>query len=190
MLISKFNNKNIEQHIAGFEEKYHFKFPDVYRRFLRKYNGGQTPDTKFKLKGVSSDLSGFYGFGDAEALFNYTKLEDLIAIADFINDCVIPIANNSFGDLILIGIGPNNDETIYFLYHDRPKSYKILSKNFERFVRNCKSEEIGYIRTIEERKQGMIDNGLGHLISPEFIQDWQEEINRYGNIEQETLELN
>jgi hypothetical protein len=59
MLISKFSNSDVEENINDFESRYSFKFSEQYRNFLKKYNGGDTPDTKFKINKVSSDLKGF-----------------------------------------------------------------------------------------------------------------------------------
>lgn len=54
MLISKFNNENIENAIQEMEKRYSFVFPVEYRMFLQKYNGGRTPDTTFYLQRISS----------------------------------------------------------------------------------------------------------------------------------------
>jgi len=40
------------------------------KAFLLRYNGGYTPKIKFKAKGISSDIRGFYGGG---AAVNSTK---------------------------------------------------------------------------------------------------------------------
>ena len=39
MLISKFNNENIENAIQEMENRYSLIFPEEYRIFLQKYNG-------------------------------------------------------------------------------------------------------------------------------------------------------
>jgi len=41
------------------------------------------------------------------------------------------------------------------------KSYKELAEDFKTFVGSCKSKKIGHVRTVEERRQGMIDRGYG-----------------------------
>ena len=66
MLISKFNNSNIEIEVKELEETYNIVLPEVYKKFIYKYNGGRTPETEFRLNRVSSDIEGFYGFGNAD----------------------------------------------------------------------------------------------------------------------------
>jgi len=189
MLISKFDTANISEHIKMFEEKHGFAFPGEYRRFLEKYNGGRTPDTDFRLNKVSSDIRGFYGFGDADKYYNYRSIETIGFFSVWLHDGKVPVASNSFGDYILLGLGEEDSGKVYFFYHDRPKKYIELAADFRSFVGKCKSKKIGHIRTIEERKQGMIDNGLGDEISIESIKGWQAEIDLYSDIHQEELLL-
>ena len=75
MLIAKFDNINIEQHIIEFEKKYNFEFPKQYRDFLLKYNGGETIKTEFKINGINSDIRAFYGFGNANEHYHYNFFE-------------------------------------------------------------------------------------------------------------------
>lgn len=185
MLISKFENKDIEFHLKAFETKYCFDFPNIYRQFLLKYNGGHTPDTKFNLNRISSDITGFYGLGDAK--LNFIFFEQTQTIENYLTDKVIPIASNSYGDNIFIGIADDMIGKIYFSHHDKTKNYKLLSEDFTNFIKNCKSKTIGYIRTIEERKQSMIENGLGDRITLQSIKGWQDEIDLYGSMIQEKV---
>jgi len=189
MLISKFDTKNIEDNIMKFEEKYNFEFPKQYRDFLKKYNGGMTPDTNFKMNRISSDIRGFYGFENADEDYNYKGIEGLISFCEFLNDNMLLIGTNDFGDYILLGIGSENNGKIFFCYHDRKKSYKELAEDFKTFVGSCKSKKIGHVRTVEERRQGMIDRGYGSYVSPVTLKGWQAEIDLYSNIVQEELIL-
>ena len=59
MLISKFNNHNIEDQIICMEKEYSIVIPVQYKVFLHKYNGGYTPKTKFRVGKISSDVRGF-----------------------------------------------------------------------------------------------------------------------------------
>lgn len=67
MLISKYGNGTIEQ-VEKFEEKYEIEFDSVYYKFLVKYNGGDTPDTKIKKNKFFLDVRLFYGIGTKENL--------------------------------------------------------------------------------------------------------------------------
>ena len=187
MLISKFNTENMEERVREFEAKYSFVFPEQYRSFLLKYNGGKTPNTEFRINKVSADVEGFYGLGNATQYHNYSSFESMDGLEDWLKDSVLPIAENSFGDYIMIGIGNTNNGKVYFYYHDRQKKYIELSENFKMFISKCKSEKIGRIRSIEERYASMISKGRKEFIDKDLIKIWQDEIDEYAGIHQEEL---
>lgn len=190
MLISRFDNTNIEEHIATFEKQYNIILPEEYKRFLLKYNGGETPDTKFRINKISSDVRAFYGLGNANRYYNYQRLIDNMNILEeYIKDDMLPIATTVFGDYITIRIGKEENGSVFFKYHDRGKKYIKLTDTLCEFVTKCKSEKIGHIRTIEERKQDMIAAGFGRRITEEKIKLWQAEIDKYAHIHQEEFEL-
>lgn len=64
MLISKSEYPVTEAGLSLYEAAHGFTFPQEYRAFLLKYNGGETPETDFRLSGVSSDLVSFYELRD------------------------------------------------------------------------------------------------------------------------------
>ena len=57
MLIAKFGTDGVSDEISKIESQYSITFPEQYRDFLLRYNGGYTPKTKFRAKGISSDLN-------------------------------------------------------------------------------------------------------------------------------------
>ncbi len=190
MLISRFDNTNIEEHITLLEKQYNIVLPDEYKRFLLNYNGGMTPKTKFRINKVSSDVRGFYGLGNADKYYNFQKLIDNMNILeDYIEDNMLPIATTVSGDDIVIGISKEENGCIFFKYHDRGRKYIKLADTLCEFVSKCKSEKIGHIETIEERKQRLIANGLGRRITESLIAAWQREIDKYANIHQEEFKL-
>ena len=189
MLISKFDNTDIEINIREFEKKYKFKFPIQYRNFLFKYNGGETPDTDFRISKISSDIIGFYGLGNVDESYNYSFFESFGGLSNFLNDFVIPVATNVCGDYIIIGIGNENNGIMYFYYHDEPKKYIKLTDDFLDFVSRCKSKMLGHIPTIEERLERVKKNGNFDEIDNDIIELWQAEIDKYGNMKQETVVL-
>ncbi len=89
MLIAKYLNPNsdIEEMIKHFEDEYKISLPLQYRTFLQKYNGGYTPKTSLKIKKFFTDITAFYGFGDAKS-----RLEDIVDLRDFLKklaaDCL------------------------------------------------------------------------------------------------------
>ena len=187
MLISKFSTENIEQEIEAFEQKHRFTFPDQYRSFLLKYNGGYTPKTSFKVGRNESDIRGLIGLGAAEKYYNYAYHETFISMDEHLANGFLPIAENSFGDSVLLGLAPHNEGKIYFYYHDRPKKYIELAKDFMTFVKKCKSEPIGHIRSIEERRANMAANGRADMITDGLVSLWQAEIDKFKNLHQEEL---
>lgn len=191
MLISGFDNANIEEHIAAFEKEQNITLPEEYRRFLLKYNGGETPKTKFRINKVSSDVRAFYGLGNARERYNFQRLIDNMNILkeDYIKDDMLPIATTDYGDTITVGIGEKENGCIFFKYHDRGKKYIKLTDTLCEFAAKCKSEKIGHIESMEERIQGMIADGLGKKITEATLKGWQAEIDRYAHIHQEKFEL-
>ncbi len=187
MLISKFDNKGVEDLVKELEERYAISLPDKYRLFLLKYNGGETPETEFRINGVASDIQGFYGVGNANKNYNFDSLITSERMPEWINNKMFPIATNIFGDYIMICVDGECRERIFFVYHDRQIKYIELAEDFWEFIKKCKSKKIGHIRTIEERKNDLIKLGKGHKITPEKIAGWQAEINEYSNIHQEEV---
>lgn len=55
------------------------------------------------------------------------------------------------------------------------------------FFSMCKSEKIGHVRTIEERKKAVIAAGNWSKITEKTIEGWQKEIDKYANINQEEV---
>lgn len=187
MLISKFNNEDIENAIQEMEERYSFVFPVEYRIFLKKYNGGKTPDTSFHLQGISSDIQAFYGLAKADMNYNISMLENTPLFSDMIDNNLFPIAINSFGDYLLIGLCGDNTGKIYFCYHDTSKGNIELSSRLSSFFSSCQSQKIGHIRTIEERIADMKRLGKGNKITEVKLKCWQKEIDEYSQIKQEKL---
>lgn len=189
MLISKFNNTNITEEINIFEKKYKFSFPQEYRFFLQKYNGGETPKTDFRINRVSSDIRAFYGFKEAGSYYNFNEVEKNQRFNRWLQENIIPIATNVFGDYVMIGIGNENNGKIFFCYHDRSNKPIELAKNFKDFLKQCKSKKIGHVKTIEERKELLIKNGHAENITDDWIEAWQAEIDKYANMHQEEVSL-
>ena len=114
MLIARFdNNNNIEQHISEFEKKYNFVFPEQYRDFLLKYNGGETLKTKFKINGINSSVRAFYRLGNADEYCHFNLLERTESLDGFLKDNIIPIASNLLGDDIIMNI--ENGEIFFII---------------------------------------------------------------------------
>lgn len=180
MLISKFGtiSKDI---ISEFEDVIGVSFPEQYRIFIEKYNGGETPNTCFNINGISSDLKGFYGLGKVKYTLDSIRAEEIKGI------CYLPIAIDSFGNDILIDL---NEGEIFFRNHENGNIKKIES-NLKGFINKCESKAINKasIKSVEEREKDLIARGRGSIITDALRDMWRVEINKYGAISQEEVVL-
>ena len=188
MLISKFDTTDIEEKVNDLQCRYGIELPEQYRLFLYKYNGGETPETSFRLARVSSDLRGFFGLGVADEYFQLEHYFDRDEMSAFVSEGIFPIGKNSFGDLLFIGVKEEHWGEILFRYHDKPKGLIKLADNFSDFAAKCKSKKLKPCRSIEERLAGRRAAGFDDP-PPIVLQEWQKEIDRYQNIHQEELIL-
>ena len=185
MLISKFTNPNTEAAAAQFEAQLQITLPEQYRNFLIRYNGGETPKTTFKIGRESSDVRAFMGFGDVPY-----KFPEGDEINEWVKRGLLPIAVDSFGNYFAIGLSAMKKDAVYFCDHEHGYKSKKLTKNLKDFISGCKSQKIGRIRTIEERKQQVIENGWKpEEITDDVIAVWQAEIDKYQHIVQEQVIL-
>lgn len=183
MLISKFMNSNVEEKVMNFEKRYKIILPTQYKIFLYKYNGGYTPKTKFKVGKISSDLRGFYGIGDVKLSFDEADLER------WLGEDLVPIACDSFGNYILIGLGNDNEGKIFFSDHEKGNKVEYVTENLMNFISFCKSEKISESskRSIKEREEALIAKGRGNIITDDLRKIWQAEIDKYGSMIQEEV---
>lgn len=187
MLISKSENSVTEADLSNYETAHGFTFPREYRAFLLKYNGGETPETDFRLSGVSSDLTSFYELWDDGRGMELHEIEFLVPA--FLKDYMFPIASNAFGDNIFICVDGQEYGKIFFRYHDRPKRYIKLADNFLAFIQKCKSKKLGHCYTIEDRIA--MRKKAGHFEPPSktALSEWQKEIDHFNRIHQEQVEM-
>ena len=186
MLISKYltADTDIEKEVASFEEKFHLVLPEPYRKFLICYNGGETPDTSFKINRESSDVRAFYGIGDVEYSF-----DKILEFDVYLKRGLLPIARDFFGNYVAIGISADESGKIFFLDHEKHMKAKLLTDTFEEFVKKCKSKKIDESRTrpIEERERTMIEAGNEMWITDELRKEWAEEIKKYSEMKHDIL---
>lgn len=183
MLISKFLNGNVEEKVINLERQYEITLPTSYRYFLYKYNGGYTPKTNFKMGKISSDLRGFYGIGDVKLSL------DSIELKEWIEKKIFPIACDSFGNYIAIGLSNDDVGKIYFCDHEKGNKIEYMTDNLENFIGCCKSEKISEAsrRSIKEREDALIAKGRGDIITDDLRKMWQVEIDKYGSMSQEEV---
>lgn len=183
MLISKFLNCNVEEKVINLERRYKITLPTQYKNFLYKYNGGYTPKTKFKIGKISSDLRGFYGIGDVKMSL------DSVELGKWLEKNIFPIACDSFGNYIIIGLNNDDAGKIYFCDHEKGNKTEYISNNLRDFIECCKSEKISEAskRSIKEREEILIARGRGNIITDDLRKIWQAEIDKYGSMVQEEV---
>jgi len=183
MLIYKFAYNDVESKIKELENKYNITLPESYRLFLNKYNGGNTPKTKYNGKNFTADIRGFYGFGSFE--FSFDKVD----LSNWVSNDYLPFAVDSFGNTFIISIKEKTCGYIYFLDHEQKDKITFICNDFMTFIEESISEEIPTPRTVEQREAELISKGRGHIINDELRKLWQDEINKYSNREQELVTL-
>lgn len=188
MLISKYLTEGIDisDAVDTFEKENNIEIPAQYRSFLIRYNGGDTPETEFKCKKESSDVRAFYGIGKV----NYS-FDDIPVLSDFLKKKYLPIAKDSFGNYIVIGLSDDFSGKIFFCDHEKQMRSKLLADSFADFIKSCKSGKLRpvHTRTVEEKERLMIERGDGDLITDELRQRWKETYEMYGHMHQEEVVL-
>lgn len=181
MLISKFNGNNILELMETYEELLKIKFPTELCKFIKKYNGGETPETKFNHNGISSDLKAFYGLGQVK--YSYSDVE----IIDYEEKKYLPFAFDSFGNQLVIDI---SSEEVCFQDHESG-SIRRLVNSLTEFINICESSYINteQVKSVEERERELINNGRGNIITDELRGMWRAEIEKYKSINQEKVYL-
>ncbi|MGX7418013.1 SMI1/KNR4 family protein [Carnobacterium gallinarum] len=185
--IVKFDNTDVSNEVSDFEQKYDLQLPDSYKKFLLKYNGGNTPKSTFKINGVSSDIRAFYGFKNATKEYNFSYLVEMSYFEELLENHYLPIATDSFGNQIVITISEKNNGEIYF-FDSEKSEYEYLTKTLEDFFDNVKSKKF-VVRSIEERINGMKESDIDIEVDEELLGLWQSEIDKYLDGKQEKVLL-
>ena len=175
MLISKYGNGSTKL-VEEFENENGIEFDEQYRLFLVNYNGGDTPKTTVRIKGISSDLRCLFGMNAKNDIENYMQLSELK------NKHCIPIGEDSYGNYYVIGIT------------DHEKGFELIgiAASFSEFLAICKSDPINprSQRSPEEREAELIANGKADNITEGIREMWKQEYEKYKNIVQEIVIIN
>lgn len=107
----------------------------------------------------------------------------------WIEENVLPIACDSFGNHIVIGLGDENNGKIFFCDHEQGNKKEYIAENLKVFLQHCKSGEIDPASrlSIKEREEALIARGRGHVITEGLRQLWQAEIDKYENMVREEV---
>lgn len=185
--IFPFKTDGVLDEVEKLEKHYSISLPEKYKEFLLKYNGGDTIDATFKIDKVGSDIHSFYGFSLAKYYSNFKYLMEKDFLEDFIDHHYFPIAKDSFGNSILIGIDATNYNKIAFYDHEKQK-YISFNIDFIEFLKKIKSPLV-YIPSIDERIKEMEEIGSPIVVDDELKSFWQEEIDEFAGREQVIVRL-
>ena len=185
--IFPFKTDGVLDEVEKLEKHYSISLPEKYKEFLLKYNGGDTIDATFRIDKLSSDIHQFYGFSLAKYYSNFNYLIEKGFLEDFIDNYYLPIAKDSFGNSILIGIDARNYNKIAFYDHEKQK-YISFNIDFIEFLKKIKSPVV-YIPSIEERIKEMEEIGSTIVVDDELKALWQEEIDEFAGREQVIVKL-
>ena len=185
--IFPYDTEGVDQAIAEFESDFEIKLPEKYKEFLLKYNGGNSLQTSFSINRKTSDIKAFYGFNKASKYNNFQYLIENGFLEEFTDRGFIPIAKDSFGNSIILGVTEKNFNQIAFFDHES-QIVKPLEISFEELLSKLKSKK-KKIRTIEERIADMKAVGSKKEITPGLKAIWQEEIDKYAGREQVIVKL-
>lgn len=142
MEIQGSNEVLTESVIQDFERINGVQLPQQYREFLLKYNGGYPKPYYFtisKEQGIGM-VNIFYGIGEM-----YDNLDKKIDIFDDIFDAgFIPIADDSGGNQICLGLTEMHFGNVYFWIHDEDPedmdNMYFLAKDFLGFLEKLHDE--------------------------------------------------
>mgnify|MGYP000868455023 CR=1 FL=1 len=112
--IFPYDTEGVDQAIADFEDEFIIKFPEKYKKFLLKYNGGNSLQTSFSINRKTSDIRAFYGFNKASQYNNFQYLIESGFLEEVLDRGFIPIAKDSF----LLGVTEKNFNQVAFFDHE------------------------------------------------------------------------
>lgn len=104
------------EQLEQFELEHNVKFPESYKNFLLKWNGGYVKPEIFMISDEQgrSVLNVFFGIGDM-----YDNLADFIEILEGrLPEGFIPIADDPSGNIICLGTKEPYYDQIYFWDHE------------------------------------------------------------------------
>nr|WP_052421250.1 SMI1/KNR4 family protein [Paenibacillus sp. FSL R7-0273] len=133
-----------ESRLQDFERMNGVQLPQQYREFLLKYNGGYPKPYYFRIsqeQGIGM-VNIFYGIGEM-----YDNLEKRIDIFDDIIDIgFFPIADDSGGNQICLGLTEKYSGNVYFWIHDEDpedmSNMYFIAKDFKEFLEKLYDETV------------------------------------------------
>lgn len=124
-----------EDCIATFENKYGISFPDEFKQFYLKYNGGIPERNVFTFVDTEGNLSDsliqyFLAFHDEDRYDSFETIYWLYTLQDRTPKNIVPFARDPFGNYICISVDGDDRGQIFFWDHELEPdipSYENLS---------------------------------------------------------------
>ncbi|NJO18679.1 MAG: SMI1/KNR4 family protein [Thioploca sp.] len=127
--------------ILAVEDRLSVRFPDQYRDFLLRYNGGKVYYNSFDRYLENGDTVN-YSIDYLESLQTLEQaMVNLIEYEDFVNAMIIPVAQTLGSTLITIGIGDSNFGQVFVFDWDFGATFQAQS--FQEFIRQIKYDPDG-----------------------------------------------
>lgn len=126
--------KDADAQVNQLEKTLDITLPSAYRIFLINYQGEAIEDTYFTINQYEEVycLEGFYGFEGSRLLY-----QDQITHPQFrklLEKGYLAIAEDAFGNYILLRIRGEQYGSVYFYWHDHRVRYVYLASNFYEFM--------------------------------------------------------
>jgi cell wall assembly regulator SMI1 len=136
-----------EARVGAFEAKLGRRLPDDYREFLLHYNGGKPKPSSFQLAlrtepNTDSLVHWFLSLHDGE----HSNLERNIKImTGRLPSDTLPIADDPFGNVVLLGLHGEIRGKVYFWDHEREpddepdwSNIDLVAESFDSFMSGLK----------------------------------------------------
>jgi cell wall assembly regulator SMI1 len=131
--------------LKAMELKLGIEFPQPYRRWLLKYNGGQPSPGRFRYKHESGpytdgSVAWFYAIYEGKASNLWNTFQIYKSPPPRMPGELVPIATDPFGNEIVISVSGQNQGKVYFWDHEEetiPPSYKnchLIADSFDEFI--------------------------------------------------------
>ena len=148
MAIIKQSGRILAEHdIAATETRLGVRFPDPYRCFLLKHNGGRpTPDTidVEDLPGSPTDIHTIFSADESN---EENGIEEYLSVyAGRISSDLLPIARDSAGNLFCISLSRADYGSVIFCdfdpnFHVGGATYYRVAADFDSFLERIRSAE-------------------------------------------------
>ncbi|MFF2484307.1 SMI1/KNR4 family protein [Paenibacillus sp. NPDC058071] len=190
--ISTNGDKSInEEDLGSIEQRYEISFPEVYKQFLLRY-GNFTFEQEIRFRTIEKtpwsqddnleSFSSFFVLSD-ESNNLEKKIEQYY---DRIPTSVLPIADDSAGNLICIGVRGNYQGKIYFWDHENEWVAKVMLKEEVQGITSIDDywenlylvadSFIDFIRSLEIKKEEEVEDINSKIIGIHMSNDFMEKM--------------